>query len=692
MKRLSGVMRVYLTRPLCWLLLAIIATYLTTGLSLFSEEYQSYNPVTLSKKLSKIFVVYSQDSLNTALEKQNGQAVSVSYGQLARDLKYKDFKTDAAGVRSKVIISPEETAERLDQLEFPSRTQWLATGALEVQQATIDRISNVTSLEHVELLVAKSGDVALDFTPFAKLVNLKSLNLGQITKIDSLMSLKTLPKLETFTIGNHQLVTGKNMREVAAIKSLKKLFLPDVSHNPVAMTALGELNASSLERICVAIPPSQTAKLQSISSAVVDVQVRPSLYSLMRLWGCGGVLWLILMMGFLGLHFLAMFAVPAAELTPGYRVTQGRVAWAVMVGLILLGAGVMWSCKINLGLSIALSASALLISVSGQIPVQTMTKPTSGLGRFYGLLFLAASAGIIGWAVQDPLAADYLLANPRGWVVVLLSLMAIFLAANLYVKLNSMCRDRVAAGNEPIVSFFDMQEVGLKLQSERLGDQVEPFDRMTKGMAGIGLVLLLSVLVLNFAPAFWFTPMIEGVLQNYLPMFAFGAVWMVLLKWWRRAPFLATMITRPPCRKSQIKQVFIDIAADFARAVPLLLAAVFVMSSRVADRFGSAAEAGVATFLLAAGIVGLFYALTLALITVRSVRSIIVSSIVLILTVSVGSGLISFIVIEGGLETLELGMFIALSTLSVVMLVMAVAATMLMWRRYHRIEWGSFLS
>ena len=249
-----------------------------------------------------------------------------------------------------------------------------------------------------------------------------------------------------------------------------------------------------------------------------------------------------------------------------------------------------------------------------------------------------------------------------------------------------------ASGNEPILSFFDMQEASLKLQSERWGDQVEPFNRIANAMVPAGLISLASVLFLQFAPAYWFTPMIEGILQQYLPIIAFVAVWLILIKWWSRVPFFATMITRPPSRRSQIKQIFVGIASDFARTVPLLLAAAFLIGSRVVDEFGSAVETGFVIFLLTMGLVGMSYALTLVAITIRSTRWIIVTGFFVFSSSIFFGGSIAYIAGASSSWLLESGLFIICSVLGVMMLMAAVAATILMWRRYHKIEWGSFLN
>ena len=449
MNRLWGVIRIYLTRPLCWVLFAGIAALLAFGWSMRSEKYENYDPSAFSRTAFRFFDyrkrVTSLDALNAALEKPDGQPVAVHYGRLARDLQV-DEKTNDAGVLYHEPVTKDQVAERLEQLEFPSRTRWLTTDAWEVRQSTIEQIGSVSSLEHVDLLISTSETESLSLSPLAKLVKLKSLNLGHIIEIDSLSPLQALPKLKTLTFGNHQYVTAKNLREVAAIKSLEQLFLPDVTRNPVAMAALSELKSSSLKEVYVAIPPSKTAELQTISNTIPNLRVRPSQYLLMRVWGCGGVLWAFLMINLLGIHFLALFTVPAAELTPGYRVTQWRVAWTVMLGLILLAAGVMWSYKINLGLALALSASALFASVSTSQGLQTRTKPAYAAARWTGLLSLAAIAAVIGWVFQQPLEVDYLLAFPPWWVVGLLSLLAIFLVTKLNRRLNSVCRDRIRFG------------------------------------------------------------------------------------------------------------------------------------------------------------------------------------------------------------------------------------------------------
>ena len=258
--------------------------------------------------------------------------------------------------------------------------------------------------------------------------------------------------------------------------------------------------------------------------------------------------------------------------------------------------------------------------------------------------------------------------------------------------MSSICRDRVASGNEPILTFFDMQNALTKLKAQRTTDQAEPFERMTNWMFGGGLVTLVGVLIYPYLPVSGTSQLIVNFVRLNLPTIAFCAMLLILSKWWSRIPFLATMITRPPSRRSQIKQLFWSVAADFARAGPVLLAAAYVIGSRFVDKFDNAAEAGIVTFLLAAGIVGMAYALTLTVITVRSTRWIIVVCILVILGSGLISGLIIFIAKESSSRVLEAGLFVILSTLGVALLGGAAATTILMWQRYHKIEWASFLN
>lgn len=629
MSRQLGVMFVYLTRPLCWVLFAVIATFSVVGWSARNEEYATYVHVGFSNPLSSVSSfrkrVNSLDSLTKAFENPDARGVDLHYGLLARDFQFNNLKTNDAGIRYHEPVTEEQVEEHLKKLTFPPLTQTLTTDSWEVRQSTIEQIGNLSSLEHVEFLIPKSQSTPLDLSPFTKLANLKSLNLGQIIKFDSLAPLQALPKLESLAIGNHQCVTAKNLRDVAAIKSLRRLFLPDVTNNPVAMAALSELQSPSLTQVYVAIPPAETDKLQAVSGNIPGRQARPSKYLPMRAWGCGVILGAMLMINLLGIHFAAMFSVPAAELTPGYRVTQRRVAWTVMLTLVMWGACGMWICKVNFWLAVLLPASALFASVTMPTGLQMRNQPAGSKAHLFGLLVLAAIISVIGWATQHPLELDYFLARPPWWAVGLLSLLAVFLAARWNGTLSTMCRDQIASGNDPILSFSDMQEATGKLNAQRLGNQTGPYERMTNWLFAAGLFLLLFVLVHQYAPAFWFTPLIDSILLSYLPMLAFWAYMFVLIKWWSRVPFLATMITRPPSRHSQIRKIFLGVATDFARAGPLLLAVVFVIGSGVVDQFGSAVETALVTCLLAAGFGGMSYALTLAALTVRSPLWIIVT-------------------------------------------------------------------
>ena len=698
MNRLLGVMSVYLTRPLCWIICVIILPFLVFGGGLgggLSERLNDYGQFGTHYASSGIFdsrrFVDSQDSLNEALKIQDGRPIVLRYGELVADLQFKNLKTTDAGGRVQEPVSAEQFFERLDRLEFPSHIQTLTTDRLKVRQWTIERIGNYSSLEHVEFLMPNADGAALDLSPFANLVKLKSLNVGQIVDFESLAPLQSLPDLETLTIGNHQFVTAQNMRDVAAIKSLKQLFLPDITRNPTAMAAMHELNSSSLEQIYVAIPPSETLKLQNIERAIPDLRVCSSLYLPIRAWS---IFWAImgsLMASFIGFHFLAMFTVNAAELTPGYRLTQRRVAWAVMLVLLLLFAGLMWICKVNLGLAVALSATALFAFTMLQTSLQTRTKPVSGMERWYGALFLVPLFVFIGWTVQNPLGLDSLLAQPPWWVVTALSLLAIFFAAKWNGALSSLCRDRIAVGNDSILSLFDMQKASVKLNSRLFEEQTEPFPQSSNWPVGVGLILLSIAFVLHYAPARWSLPPINSVLIIQLMVVYLIAPVIVLQKWWSRVPFFATMITRPPSRQSQIKQIFVGVAADCARMIPLLLAVTFLLGNQVADKLGSSAEVFIVACLLNVGVAGAFFALALLAITIRSTRWIIAFGIVVYIAFVSFGGSVAYIAFESRSWIAKIEPLIAVIALSILLLAATAGATTIMWRRYQKIEWGNFL-
>ncbi|MDB2687441.1 protein phosphatase 1 regulatory subunit 42 [Mariniblastus sp.] len=695
MNRLFGVIWIYLTRPLCWLLFVVIAACLTIGLSLSLDTYQDYDPYAFAKT-KNIFVglrtVDSQNTLNAAMEEQYGKPVQVLYESLASDLGYRNLKDDSTGIPSQVIIADSEAAERLKQLTFPKSTQWLNTGDLKVQQSTIDQVGDITSLEHVKLAIPKSSTAPLDLSPLAKLVNLKSLDLGYVLDIDSLKPLQSLPHLKTLTIADFSFVTSKNMREVAAIKSLRQLFLPKIEIDSPSLDALSELNGSSLKQVYFANAPLEAAKFEAAGKLIPDLRVQSSQYLTGRIAKGIGFVWLMLMTHLLGIHFLALFTLPAAELTPGYRSTQRRVAWGVMLVLISLIAWYLWSCKIDFWLAVAVSACSTLLYLRFATLIQTRKTLQATAERLFGLLIVIGGIAIFSYAMQNPLELEYLLSRPPWWWVTLLSMLAIFLAANWNRRMSSICRDRVASGNEPILTFVDMQNALAKLQAQRTNDQAEPFERMTNWMFGGGLVLLVGVLIYPYLPTSGYSQMIEPFLRGSLPSLAFFAMVLILSKWWSRIPYVATMITRPPCRRSHIKQLFWSVAADFARAIPLLAAAAYVIGSRFVDKFDSAAEAGIVTILFVAGIVGMAYALTLAVISVRSTRWIIAVCILMILGSGVFSGLVIFISKASSSWILEAGLFVILSTLGVALLGGAAATTILMWRRYQKIEWASFLS
>ncbi len=696
MNRFIGILVIYVTRPMCWLfaLVLLVALCVTTWSS-DSDRYVPNDKGIFSQTVKILGYqkhVNSQKTLTAAVESSDGRPVDVNYGRLAVDLQLGPRETDDTGAVFREMLGPNEAMSRLSQIQFPTRTHSLTTSSLKVGQSTIQQICKVGSLKHLKFGSAESDSVPLDLSPLVELKNLNSLDLGDLTNVISLAPLQQLPKLETLTIGSTQLVTTQTMRQVAATKSLRRLVLPSVAHNPAAMTALEELNQSSLELILVEIPISDRASYQTIANSISDIPVRPSIYLPMRGKVCLGVIWAALVLNFLGTHFSAMVTLPTAELTPGYKAAQQRTAWAILIAVICVGAGLMWSYRVHLGLAIPLMSTALLASVNGGSALQKRTNLVPSTQRLLRLLFLGVLFAGIGVAAQRPLEIEYLLVHPPLWGMILLSLATAYFAIKLNGQLESDCRARIAVGNDPVLSFSDLQQASAKLRSLRLGKPADPYGRGVSLMAGIGWFLLLVVLVQSYAPTFWFSHIVNKVLLTQLPMIAAVALVLVGVKWWKRMPFLATMATRPPNRQTQVNQIFTGVAADFARNTPMLAAVVLLVGNNFAEKFGSSIALTITVLLLVIGAVAMIYAFTLWVITVRSTRWAIVSCLLASLFLpAIGGGSVSFLVLKSDLLGAGGGLAAGLGLASAAMIATGIAATVLTLRYYQKLEWGSYL-
>ena len=681
---------------MCWVFSVILIVGSVTILSIDSDKYVPADQGVLRSSASSTLLGYqkrvsSLETLTEAVESSDGRPVVVDYFRLADDLRFGVLAVDPTGARSREILGKDEATLQLTQVKFPPKTYSLTTIGGVVEQSTIQQVSKVSSLKHLEFGSAESDFVPTDLSPLVELKNLNSLNLGYFSNVTSLAPLQQLPKLEALTIGNHQLVTPQAMRQVAAIKSLRRLYLPSVTHNPDAMAALEELNQSSLDRVFVAIPLSDTTSIQTIANSIPDLQVRSSLYSSSRWKVYLGVIWGAFMLQFLGSHFSAMVTLPSAELTPGYKTAQQRMAWVIMIGLVCVGAGLLWSHRVHPGLAIAVMSSALLVSMSLGAAVQTRAKLFSKAQRLFHLLIVVLIFATIGFVMQRPLETDYLLVHPPLWGIILLTLATGYFAVKLNRHLGSACRGRIAVGNEPVLSFADLQQASTKLRSQRLGEPVEPYGRGVNSMAAIGWLLLFVVLVNTYGPSFWFTGTVNKFLLTQLPVLAAVTLMLVGVKWWCRMPFLATMATRPPDRQTQVKQIFTGVAADFARNAPLLVAVVLLVCTNFADKFGGPIELAMTTSLLAIGAVAMIYAFVLWVITVRSTRWVIVVCLLASLFPAVIAGSVASLGPKLDSQGSGIGIPWRLAMVSAAMIAIAVAATALTQRHYRQLEWGRFL-
>lgn len=694
MNRWFWILMIYVRRPLNWLLVTMLLACCLFVSQFRSAGYQDVAHGIQSDAVASFFSprrrITSQRDLKAVLENPSDTPVAVDLGLLARDFEFGELKTMDDGTEYRLGNVMDDAEARMADIQLPENVHWLTTGTLMCKQATIDQIGSIESIKQLELHFADDQQNSLDLSPLARLHHLERLELKLFAKVESLSSLGQLRNLKTLIIGNHQLVTDDNLRAIGSFQSLEELYLPDISYSPIAMEAVKQLKVSnSLDRVYLAVPMTKRETLSTIAASLGDIDVRPSKYLPMQTYVFIGVLFAIMLLNSLGSLVSAQFTLPMAQLAPAYKATHWQFTSAIYLGLVATGALLLWNVSVHPSLAILLVATTLLGSLAIGLTPQAAT-PTF-VQHFQGLAFVATLFAAVGWVSLMPLHAQHILGSPPWLLLVGLSLAAGCFALKLFWSLQTSCRDRIEVGNAPILSFHDMQQRGEK-QLLRSSKGLDPYTRMSKWCCIAGYIALAMVLIWKFAFAGQPSPMFSRSAILLMPMFVVWSFMAIGIKSWRKIPFQASMMIRPPGRRVQVKQIFIDVAADFGWTIPMMVAAALMASHGMAKLTEAPVESMIAMAILALGILAMAYAITMWTLTVRSLLGIIVDG----LTAFVACNAMVFATVttmfsfdEGNLEAVVL--IPALAVTGGLFVIVAALATFFIWRTYLKLEWGHYL-
>ena len=628
-----------------------------------------------------------QIELEDARRIEPDRPVAVDYGHIAFDL-LDDVLTypDDGSPRRTELEHHIQVEKQLREITFPPNTEAIRTGGWALRQSTIDHIATFEALKHLSFLVQFDVE-PLDLSPLTRLKEVESIDLGMISHVESLAPLQQLPELRTLSIGTHWLVTAERMREIAEIRTLQTIDVPDISRNPNALAAIELLGRSgSLARVNIAIPLDERETLERIQERLPGIAVHSSKYFRSRPGAFLFALWTALALGsiVLHVHVSGQFALPHAELAPSYRFTHQLATWAIMGGLTVLLSGFLCAYGADPWTAFATISCALVGGVWSSLTAQPAKTIPSILKRFTGRLVGVSVVGVLAAVWYYPMLVEEYLFRCPWWLSTTVLVTTCFFGVRLHAAMIGLCRQRNESGRPVVLSFHDVQRANIDARFRAEDSHLEPTQR------GIRLIPIGGVLAVMLVVASQHGPerLIPASVSLTMICMVVGA-WSVLviaMKWWRRVPYFATMIPRPPSRSVQMDGLFRSVAKDFARLIPIMIAVCLFSSGPGYIAPDSPVTRVTVCLFMVTSVVAVCYATTMWALMIRSIWGLAVllfGSYVAVSTSAIGMVAVGVDVHQ----TLPTYRFVvAAGALSVA----AGLATALARQRFQRLEWARF--
>jgi len=451
---------------------------------------------------------------------------------------------------------------------------WIGTSA-DLYVSTLSRVSSL-SLDLSRLRNPQQSE-SFDLGQLRNLKQLESLDFGQISKVKSMDVIKNLPRLTSISFGSPRLITKDNMQLISEVSSLRDVYLPDIADESDALEAIELLNQSrSLKTVHVAIPLAESDKFTLVRDRIANIRVQTSQYR--PILGFFIFVFFLLPILFcqITLHVTGQFAMPHAVLSPNYKAVHRRVWWClvliILIGLFL-AASIVEIDPIALGLIgsslFFLYASWYIVELLGQ------TQATIKWNRFIVVTVAFLTLGIFYFLHSHPIMIEQWAASLSSWRIAIGFVVTLLLAIRFDAMLRSICRSRYEVGRKIALSFFDFQATWREQAYHGRDDDSDPEMRSIRNIGRFGVVALVLAVLLqlngHLFDAFPFLQIV--VVPASITILSGLAIWIGGV-YWRRMPFVSTMIHRPPTRTAQVNEIMSGVGKDMCRLIPLALASV----------------------------------------------------------------------------------------------------------------------
>jgi hypothetical protein len=672
----------YIKRPLAWLISVATLLCILVSFYLIDDRVQSVDNEVVSRDAIGTF-----EQLELVLANNPAKPVQLDYRQLFNMATQKVFPVPRGATRN---IGPKEQAlihAALKPVEGLQNVVAMEAG-YAVDQATIDRIARFKTLQRLSISV-DLGYESLDLRPLAKLTQLEELQLGVVSRVDSLKPLMDLPRLLRLRIGYGMLLHKHGLKDLARLPHLQELFLPDLSSFSGLQNSIIDLSQSqTLKRIHYGVSWDDSAALAAVRSQVAGIQVKPSKFRLARHIVLFFALLIVAMGAFPIMQLAGQFSVPFSYLAPLFGAPHYLVAGLIVAPLILVAIGGLVYVGVDLltASSIILFASSLLIWSETQLPRKDNAVQLTRVGSWLVTFPIAMSPFLVlaSRFFRPMLVEDYLMS---GHILIPIAsiTIAVFFSWFAFCNLQSRLRERLERGLPAVLSFKDLQAQSARWPqasySAELGCPVQIGMKLPIVAKTALAVTLLSIPM----RALGYEDLGRMALLICLGS-ALVCVYLTGVKWWQNMPYFAASTIRPPDRIGHVNRLTHGVRSDMLSLTPLLLACVIAIGL-----LGPWQLEGIGIRLLHSlvAVTSVTLAIYAALLWVLTIRSVIGIAIVLFIGyLPCSMMMMEIVLLDQFASPLNSAIIIVVSGFAVAAI--SVIAIILVKRYFVRVEWARF--
>lgn len=633
-----------------------------------------------------------------ALEQSIADGKAESITELHFDSVHNGRHSGAATAASQAIKS----IEQLPKLE-----------ALQIDRPTAIELELISRLKQLRRLslhhIPDDESVTLD--SLASMQRLEQVEIQMAYPLPSLSPLEDLLDLRVLSLPHCGEFTQRHFKEIARIDSLEVLILPQLNIGKITPEMLAQLNElPRLRKVYLEVLADDFVAIDGVQARMVNATVHRGMYRQARVQAFSVGMYVMFALAFSMMHFVGVFSLPQAKLTPGFAKPH-LLACVIPPVVVLAGHSLLlW----YLG-SLWLPAIAFLLLIFGMtvwMQVGGETQPWIAKARFPVILICASFSltpmVLLSWSsVFAEIIEAYLLGQSPALAIASLAVGGCLCVDAL--RRLPQCHDvRAASGLGAVLVMKDQQAAQLHQlnkpdsavskilsgQDKRLsavlalGFHQDSWRRRVKllraavqNRASMAICCLIFVAMLGFR---WLmypdsSPSDLASGRRAVEFIAWYAIagGIVLVGWWRAMPTLLGGLSLPQSRRMFATDTFIGLAVDLLMPMPFLMFPTAIWLNHAwSDPLGIA-SAGIA-------IVGVFAIVHSFCVWTVSFRKLWLLILAGVLAEVVFGGVAALLVMSGDGVVMPSSQRVAL--IGIGLIAAACISTGLAWKRWLRLE------